>query len=72
MKGLRRYLATDGLMGEVPAWYSLIVAARYLGVPPWELARKPVWWMNVALAAQSAENSASKSKKKVTSDADGG
>lgn len=71
MKALRRYLATDGAMGEVPVWYSLLSAARYLGVPPWELARKPVWWMNIALAAQSAENTKSKAKK-VTRDADGG
>jgi hypothetical protein len=43
-------------MGEVPMWYSVIQAARYLGVPPWDLADKPVWWMRVALAAQSVEN----------------
>lgn len=58
-------------MGEVPIWYSLLAAARYLRVPPWELAKKPVWWMNIALAAQSAENAKSKSKK-VTSDAHSG
>lgn len=60
MKALRRYLATDGAMGEVPDWYRLLVAARYLGVPPWDLAQKPLWWMNIALAAQSAENAARK------------
>jgi hypothetical protein len=62
MKSLRRYLTTDGTMGEVPLWFSLISAARYLGVPPWDLAKKPAWWMNVALAAQSAENAASRKK----------
>jgi len=72
MKALRRFLATEGAMGEAPVWYSLIQAARYLGVPPWDLARKPVWWMRVALAAQSAENAAGKKSKKVTRDANGG
>lgn len=71
MKALRRYLTTDGLMGEVPIWYSLISAAKYLGVPPWDLARRPVWWMNIALAAQSAESAASK-QRKVNRSADGG
>jgi hypothetical protein len=47
-------------------WYSLIKAARYLGVPPWDLARKPVWWMQIALAAESAENAAQHQKRKVT------
>lgn len=70
MKALRRFIATEGLMGGVPLWYSLVQAAKYLGVPPWELAKQPVWWMNVALAAQSAESSAGKRKK--VSDAHGG
>jgi hypothetical protein len=71
MKALRRYLVTDGAMGEVPEWFSLITAARYLGVPPWDLAVRPAWWMHVALAAQSAENAASK-RKQVNRHADGG
>lgn len=33
----------------------MIRAARYLGVPPWELAEKPIAWMGWALAAESAE-----------------
>lgn len=72
MKALRRYLATEGGLGEVPDWYLLITAARYLGVAPWDLARRPVWWMNIALAAQSAENSASKTRKAMNRNADGG
>ena len=60
MKALRRYLATEGLVGEVPPWYTLIKAARYLGVPPWELAEKPLWWTHVALASQGAEATAAK------------
>lgn len=60
MKALRQYLMTEGAMGEMPVWYSLVSAARYLRVPPWELARMPVWWLNVAQAAQSAEAAASR------------
>ena len=63
MKSLRRWIATEGSMGEPPAWYSLIQAARYLGVPPWDLATKPIWWMNVALSAQSAENTKNTKRK---------
>jgi len=33
----------------------LIRAARYLGVPPWELARMPTLWRDWALAAETAE-----------------
>ena len=42
-------------MGEAPPWYALIQASRYLHVPPWDLARQPVWWMRIALTAQNAE-----------------
>jgi hypothetical protein len=42
----------------VPQWYRLLTAAKYLGVPPWDLAEKPVWWMNIALGAKRAEESA--------------
>lgn len=45
-------------MGELPDWYITIRAARYLKVPPWELAGQSVAWTNYALAAQSAENAA--------------
>jgi hypothetical protein len=63
MKALRRYLVTDGAMGEAPLWFTLIQAARYLRVPPWDLASKPAWWVRVALASQAAENHASKKRK---------
>jgi hypothetical protein len=55
-------MATDGVVGEVPLWYSLVQAARYLHVPPWELAKQPVWWMRVAQAAQGAESVAKQRK----------
>jgi len=42
-------------MGECPPWYRLIRAAKYLGVPPWDLAEKPHTWVNMAESAQDAE-----------------
>jgi hypothetical protein len=38
--------------------YLLIRAARYLHVPPWELAQQPIFWRNFAIACLSAENEA--------------
>lgn len=46
---------TDGAMGEQPDWYPLIVAARAMGVAPWELHAQPVFWTEVGLAYQQAE-----------------
>lgn len=43
-------------MGACPEWYPLIQAARYLGVPPWELAERPLIWREWALAAMAADN----------------
>jgi hypothetical protein len=43
------------MVGQCPEWYKLIRAARYLGVPSWELARQPVWWVDVAIIAEEAE-----------------
>lgn len=42
-------------MGELPDWYSLITAARYLKVAPWVLAQQPIAWREWALEAQAAE-----------------
>jgi len=42
-------------MGSCPNWYRLLKAAKYLGVPPWELARQPLTWVEMAEAAQDAE-----------------
>lgn len=42
-------------MGEVPLWYRNLKAAQYLKVPPWELAERPVWWLQVAETAMAAE-----------------
>lgn len=60
MNALGRWLATEGAMGEPPRWWGLIQAARYLRVPPWDLARQPIWWMRIALAAKDAEARESK------------
>lgn len=43
---------------EVPEWYLLVRAARYLGVEPWALENQPTYWMNRALTAESAEQRA--------------
>lgn len=63
MKGLTRWLLTEGRMGEAPSWYGLVQAARYLRVPPWDLAEKPQWWTSIALAAMNAEGQRSKQSK---------
>lgn len=52
---LRRYLATDGEMGEPPDWYATIQAAKYLNVAPWELMEQALFWRDKALIAMTAE-----------------
>lgn len=32
----------------MPEWYPLMVAARWMGVKPWELEQQDVMWMNRA------------------------
>ncbi len=39
----------------MPEWYPLIRAARYLRVAPWELARQPMVWLEMAEVAQASE-----------------
>ena len=51
-------------MGHAPSWYLLLRAAKYLGVAPWDLADKPVWWQEIALEAEGAEQAASKGRNK--------
>ena len=43
-----------------PEWYPLIVAARYYGVPPWELMQQSIWWIDKAFIAMTAEGQAAK------------
>jgi hypothetical protein len=40
---------------EVGGVYALVRAARYLGVPPWELARQPAAWQDLALEFEAGE-----------------
>ncbi len=49
-------------MGEVPDWYSFILAAKWLGVPPWELFDRPdrLHWITWATIGASAEAEAQK------------
>jgi len=42
-------------MGEMQPWYVLIRAAKFLGVPPWELAKQPIAWQNLAIAAENID-----------------
>jgi hypothetical protein len=39
----------------MPEWYALVRAARYLGVPAWELETRCVKWLHRALTAEHAE-----------------
>lgn len=52
----------------MPTWYRVVQAARYLKVPPWDLAQQPIYWVNIAEAASQAEaeqqKKASKQPKK--------
>lgn len=47
-------------MAEIPGWYRLIRAAKYLGVAPWELLERPdSWaWQEAAFIAEVGENEA--------------
>jgi hypothetical protein len=42
-------------MGYCPDFYPLIKAARYLHVPPWELAQQSAAWEQWALVTEAAE-----------------
>lgn len=47
-------------MGEVPEWYRVIKAAKYLGVSPWDLADQSIYWVSAAEAAQEVDALAEK------------
>lgn len=55
MKDLRRWLTTNGQVGEVPVWYRLLSAAKYLGIDPREMADVPWRYVRQAEAASAAE-----------------
>jgi hypothetical protein len=48
----------DGKAGYVPATYALFRAAKYCGVPPWEMEQQSVYWINHALKYEAIENEA--------------
>ena len=50
-------------MGEVPEWYELITAAKYLGVAPWDLLEQPLIWQEGAHKAEMAEYEARKQRE---------
>ncbi len=47
-----------------PDYYALIKAAKYLGVPPWELAERPTYWQEWANDSQSLDNEVEKEQEK--------
>lgn len=49
----------------MPEEYQLIRAARYLGVAPWELAKRPICWMHWALTYEFAEDRAVEIAQKI-------
>ncbi len=61
---MRRYLASDGDFGEAPEWYTVMRAAKYLGVAPWELLEQNVGWTNAALVAMDAEAKAARDRER--------
>ena len=54
-------------MGEMPEWYALLQAAKYLQTPPWVLLEQPFFWYEWALDALSAENMAERNARKQSS-----
>lgn len=52
------------MTGEVPQWYRVVKAAQYLGVPPWDLAEQPVYWLEVAEESRRADAHADKVQSK--------
>jgi hypothetical protein len=49
-----------GKMGACPEDYTLVKAAQYYGVAPWELAAQSVWWQDRAIMFMNAEAAARK------------
>ena len=47
-------------MGACPEDYSLVKAAQWLGVAPWELMEQSIWWQDRAIKFMNAEAEAQK------------
>lgn len=48
----------------MPDWYLLLRAARYLGVPPWQLVDVGSMWMKLALESERVEGLAEQKRMK--------
>jgi hypothetical protein len=57
------FLVTDGKSGYIPNDYALFRAAKYCGVPPWEMAQQSLFWMNHALAYEGIEGEAQQKRQ---------
>jgi len=55
---LRRWLATEGKLGECPPDYHLFKAAEYMRIPTPQIVDVPIWWIDKALDYLSAEGEA--------------
>lgn len=42
-------------MGSCPDYYATVRAARYYGIPPWDLIEQHPVWVEVALLCEGAE-----------------
>jgi hypothetical protein len=52
----------DGKIGKPPDWYSKVQVAKYLGIPVPEIVNVPLWWIDRAHIAMTAEAQAQKIK----------
>lgn len=60
------------MLGELPDWYPLLRAARYMGVAPWDLYERPVHWTIWAITSENAENEAQDARIKQQQQSGGG
>lgn len=49
----------------MPDWYPLSRAARFWGVPPWELAARPAYWVELAQIIEAAEAKGAENRRKL-------
>ena len=55
---IRKYIGTGGELGHLPGWFLVDKAARYYGVPRWDLLAQPDAGLLIsqAITAISGEN----------------
>ncbi len=49
MDGLVQFVQTNGVFGEFPDWAGEMLAAKWMGVPPWEVNERSFKWTQRAL-----------------------